>query len=208
MSASLAVLPRPRPQDGAGEDLWGYLEQAFLDEAGWDPGTQTLVPSPGHPLLGYRLCLVRSCAGQGRVPDGFCGTCRKAWRQGELSDEEFIAARARLATGVAARSSARRKAAPAQSEPDGISCAIRTSTGAGPSGCRWKSSCATRELSRCPASARARSRSAPGRHTPGEGSAVPTTSAGGDSIVPAWPGPPILRPGAGQAPRSPAVTRS
>jgi integrase len=90
VSASVAVFPRPRPQDGAG--LRGYLEQAFLDEAGWDPGAQTLVPSPGHPLLGYRLCLVRSCAGQGRVPDGFCDTCRKARRQGELSDEEFIAA--------------------------------------------------------------------------------------------------------------------
>lgn len=92
MSASLAVLPPPRPRDDGSEDLWNHLEPAFLDEAGWDPGTETLAPSPGHPLLGYRLCLVRGCAGQGRVPDGFCDTCRKARRQSDLSDEEFIEA--------------------------------------------------------------------------------------------------------------------
>ena len=91
MSASLAVLSPSRPQDDGAQDLWKYLEQAFLDEAGWDPGTETLAPRPGHPLLGYRLCLVRSCAGQGRVPDGFCDTCRKARQQSDLSDGEFIA---------------------------------------------------------------------------------------------------------------------
>ncbi len=91
MSASLAVLSPSRPQDDGAQDLWKYLEQAFLDEAGWDPGTETLAPRPGHPLLGYRLCLVRGCAGQGRVPDGFCDTCRKSRQQSDLSDGEFIA---------------------------------------------------------------------------------------------------------------------
>jgi integrase len=91
VSASLTVLSPPHPQDDGTEDLWKYLEQAFLDEAGWDPGTGTLAPRPGHPLLGYRLCLVRGCAGQGRVPDGFCDTCRKARQQSGLSDGEFIA---------------------------------------------------------------------------------------------------------------------
>ncbi len=91
MSASLAVLSPSRPQDDGAEDLRKYLEQAFLDEAGWDPGTETLAPRPGHPLLGYRLCLVRGCAGQGRVPDGFCDTCRKARQKSDLSDGEFIA---------------------------------------------------------------------------------------------------------------------
>lgn len=92
MNASLAVLPLPRAQDDGIDDLWDYLDPAFLNEAGWDPGTQALSPSPGHLLLGYRLCLVRGCAGQGRVPDGFCDTCRKARRQSDLSEEEFIAA--------------------------------------------------------------------------------------------------------------------
>jgi site-specific recombinase XerC len=91
VSASLAVLSPSRPRDDGAEDLWKYLEPAFLEEAGWDPGTGTLAPRPGHPLLGYRLCLVRGCAGQGRVPDGFCDTCRKARQQSDLSDGEFIA---------------------------------------------------------------------------------------------------------------------
>ncbi len=91
MSASLAVLSPSRPQDDGAQDLWKYLEQAFLDEAGWDPGTETLAPRPGHPLLGYRLCLVRGRAGQGRVPDRFCDTCRKSRQQSDLSDGEFIA---------------------------------------------------------------------------------------------------------------------
>ena len=207
VSASPAVLPQTRPQDDGAEDLWDYLEPAFLDEAGWDPETRTLAPSPGHLLLGYRLCLVRGCAGQGRVPDGFCDTCRKARRQSDLSDEEFIAAGPAPA-GTPARSSVRQEAAHARFASSGCSCAIRTSTAAGPSGCRWTSSCATRERSRCPASARARSRSAPGRHTPGGGSAALTTSAGGNSTVPALPRPKISPPGASQAPRSPAATRS
>ena len=92
MSSSLAVLPRPCPQGDGAEDLWNYLEPAFLNEAGWDPQTRTIAPPPGHLLLGYRLCLVRGCAGQGRVPDGFCDTCRKARRESDLGDREFIAA--------------------------------------------------------------------------------------------------------------------
>jgi hypothetical protein len=66
VSASLAVLSLPHPQDDGTEDLWKYLEQAFLDEAGWDLGTETLAPRPGHPLLGYRLCLVRAAPARGR----------------------------------------------------------------------------------------------------------------------------------------------
>ena len=92
MSADLAALPRPRPQGAGTDDFWRYLGPAFPDGAGWDPGTETLAPPPGHPLPGYRLCLVRGWAGQGRVPGGFCGTCRKARRESSLSDGEFIAA--------------------------------------------------------------------------------------------------------------------
>lgn len=114
----------------------------------------------------------------------------------------------RPAAGTAERPSARRAAAPARSAPGGCSCALRMSTAAGPPGWRWKTSCGTRERSRCPASARAGSRSALGRRTPGGGSAALMMSAGGVSIAPAWPGPLISPRGAGQAPRSPAAIRS
>jgi integrase len=92
VSAALAGLSRPHPPGDGAEDLWRHLDPAFLCEAGWNPKTQTLAPPPGHPLLGYRLCLVRGCAGQGLTPDGFCATCRKARRRSDLSAEEFIAA--------------------------------------------------------------------------------------------------------------------
>jgi hypothetical protein len=207
VSVSPASLPRPRPPDDGAEDLRDYLEPAFLAEAGWDPGTRTLAPSPGHPLLGYRLCLVRGCAGQGRVPDGLCDTCRKARRQGDLGDEEFL------------------EAGPAPGRHSGE---VICTAGGCPRPVRVKrlQLCYTHEHRRrtlglpleeflrhpraepLPASADARSRSAPGRHTPGEGSAALTTSAGGNSTVPAWPTPRISPPGAGQAHRSPAVTRS
>jgi integrase len=92
VSAALAGLSRPRPPgDGAG-DLWRYLDPAFLAGAGWNPETRTLAPPPGHPLLGYRLCVVRACVGQGLAPHGFCATCHKARRQSGLSAEKFIAA--------------------------------------------------------------------------------------------------------------------
>ncbi|HUZ26487.1 MAG TPA: tyrosine-type recombinase/integrase [Streptosporangiaceae bacterium] len=92
MSAALAGLTRlDCPGDGA-EDLWRHLDPVFLAGAGWNPGTQTLTPSPDHPLLGYRVCLVRGCTGQGLVPDELCATCRSARRLSGLSTEEFIAA--------------------------------------------------------------------------------------------------------------------
>jgi integrase len=92
VSAVLAGLSRPRPLGDGAEDLWPYLDPAFLAEAGWNPKAQALAPPPGHPLLGYRLCLVRGCAGQGLAPDGLCATCHKARRRSDLSGEEFIAA--------------------------------------------------------------------------------------------------------------------
>ena len=92
MNAAVPGLSRPvRSRDDAG-GLRRHLDPVFLAEAGWNPETQTLAPSPDHPLLGYRICLVRGCAGQGMVPDGFCATCQSARRRSDLSIGEFIAA--------------------------------------------------------------------------------------------------------------------
>jgi hypothetical protein len=92
VSAVLAGVSRPRPPGDSAEDLWCYLDPAFLAGAGWNPKTRTLAPPPGHPLLGYRLCLVQGCAGQGLAPDGLCATCHTSRRRSDLSAEEFIAA--------------------------------------------------------------------------------------------------------------------
>jgi integrase len=92
VNTALAVLSCPAPPDGDAEDLRRHLDPAFLAGAGWNPGTQILAPSPDHPLLGYRICLVRGCAGQGLVPDGFCATCHSARQRSDLGTAEFIAA--------------------------------------------------------------------------------------------------------------------
>lgn len=92
MSAALSSLARPAPSEGDVEDLRRHLDPAFLTEAGWNPKTQTLAPSPDHPLLGYRICLVRGCTGQGLMPDELCITCHSIRQRSDLSMEEFIAA--------------------------------------------------------------------------------------------------------------------
>jgi integrase len=92
MSAVLSSLARPVPSRDEAEDLLRHLDPAFLTEAGWNPRTQTLAPSPDHPLLGYRICLVRGCAGQGLVPDELCATCHSTRQRSDLTMEEFIAA--------------------------------------------------------------------------------------------------------------------
>jgi integrase len=92
MSAALPGLSRPVPPEDAVGDLRRHLDPAFLTEAGWNPKTQTLAPSPDHPLLGYRSCLVRGCTGQGLVPDELCATCHGTRQRSDLSMEEFVAA--------------------------------------------------------------------------------------------------------------------
>ena len=91
MSAVLSSLARPVPSKDEVEDLLRHLDPAFLAEAGWNPGTQALAPSPDHPLLGYRIGLVRGCAGQGLVPDELCATCHSTRQRSDLTMEEFIA---------------------------------------------------------------------------------------------------------------------
>ena len=53
------------------------------------PGPRAL---PDHPLLGFRVCLVRGCQSQGLLPEELCATCRGFYRQSELGMAEFIAA--------------------------------------------------------------------------------------------------------------------
>jgi len=91
VTAALAVA-RPAGQRGDAGDLRNRLDPGFLAAAGWDPQTQTLAPPPGHPLLGFRVCLVRGCQSQGLLPEELCATCRGFYRQSDLGMEEFIAA--------------------------------------------------------------------------------------------------------------------
>jgi integrase len=91
VTAALAAARPAGQRDDAG-DLRNRLDPDFLAAAGWDPRTQTLAPSPDHPLLGFRVCLVRGCQSQGLLPEELCATCRGFYRQSELGMAEFIAA--------------------------------------------------------------------------------------------------------------------
>jgi integrase len=77
-----------RPGDEA-EDLRRHLDLDFLAEAGWDPETEVLAPAPDHLLLGFRVCRVRGCLGQGQLPDGLCTTCSGVYQRSDLNWEDF-----------------------------------------------------------------------------------------------------------------------
>lgn len=91
MTAALSGLVLVEPPDDV-QDLWRRLNPGFLAEAGWNPATEILAPLPDHPLLGFRICLVRGCQGQGLLPDEFCATCHRAHQQSDLGIKEFIEA--------------------------------------------------------------------------------------------------------------------
>ena len=74
MTAALPAIAWPVPQEDDAGNLQRHLDPVFLAGAGWNPQTQTLAPSPDHPLLGFRICLVRGCQGQGLLPDTL-GSC-------------------------------------------------------------------------------------------------------------------------------------
>lgn len=47
---------------------------------GWDRDSEVLTPPPAHLLLGWQICPVARCGGEGRRSDGLCVTCALAWR--------------------------------------------------------------------------------------------------------------------------------
>jgi integrase len=87
----LAIGPPTAPADNLGA-LRRLLDPSFLAEAGWDPAAEVLAPPPGHPLLGFRVCRVHGCPGQGMPPDELCVTCRQVFQRSDLSIEKFILA--------------------------------------------------------------------------------------------------------------------
>lgn len=64
-----------------------------LIAVGWDPVGRVFAPSPGHPVFGFRECVVNGCVGVSVTPPGLCDACRRRWRvhHPDLSREEFVA---------------------------------------------------------------------------------------------------------------------
>jgi integrase len=92
VTAALPAVAWPVPPEDDAGNLQRHLDPVFLAGAGWNPQTQTLAPSPDHSLLGFRICLVRGCQGQGLLPDTLCATCHRARKRSDRSIEEFITA--------------------------------------------------------------------------------------------------------------------
>ena len=63
--------------DGPAARLAQLLDQVFLTEAGWDPGSRMLSLPAGHRLLGRALCRVAGCAAtaHGTKAGGLCSRC-------------------------------------------------------------------------------------------------------------------------------------
>ena len=68
---------------GPAARLAGMLDQAFLTEAGWDPGSRVLSLPAGHRLLGRLVCRAGGCAAtaHGTKTGGLC------WRASPGSPE-------------------------------------------------------------------------------------------------------------------------
>jgi hypothetical protein len=73
---TFAASPRPAVSDRLSSAL--RLEE--LVALGWDPVTEVFTPDPAHLLVGWRVCPVADCGGEGRQGDGLCSTCAVAWR--------------------------------------------------------------------------------------------------------------------------------
>jgi len=80
---------------GPGEhapSLWNAIDGDFLALMSWDPARQVVTFPQGHPLVGWKACLVPPCRNWGRSSNGLCATCeqRRASTPG-VSLADFIA---------------------------------------------------------------------------------------------------------------------
>ena len=207
VTAALArALPRPAGS-GAMPGISGSSRPGLLAAAGWDPQAQALAPSPDHPLLGFRVCLVRGCQSQGLLPEELCATCRGFYRQASWAWREssrpgrFVPGGGEVTAGE--------RAARVRSATGGCSCAIPMSSsaaGASASAAAFLAHPEARPLPTFgPCQVTVCTRQAHGRR--GLCRAHDCSFAGGAGTRGRSPAP-ISVPGAGPAHRWPAATRS
>jgi integrase len=98
MSLAVMTVGFHRPAVGVGDTdrrlavFARATDPAFLYEIGWDLGTQILAVPSGHPLLGWRQCLVENCLTFAYQSTGICRGCTLRMRAAGVSQEEFLAA--------------------------------------------------------------------------------------------------------------------
>lgn len=89
LPARRAVGPAPAFSDRMEE----VLDRELVAKLGWDAESEVLTPDPAHRLLGWRVCPVGGCGGEGRQSDGLCGTCAISWKAEAGTDFEVFCAR-------------------------------------------------------------------------------------------------------------------
>ncbi|MFJ3637616.1 tyrosine-type recombinase/integrase [Streptomyces sp. NPDC090112] len=84
------------------ERLFSLVRPDFLAGLGWDEELRIARPSPDHPLIGYRSCVVRNCVSPAHIAGGapLCPTCRKRWLAGGEPLEDFLVTAMRIFTGT------------------------------------------------------------------------------------------------------------
>lgn len=88
MSTALE-LAAPHPEhDEITARLLATLPAGFLDEIGWDPGTEALTPPTDHPLLSRGTCQVPRCEGPVECKE-MCGSCNSRFYISDLDLEVF-----------------------------------------------------------------------------------------------------------------------
>lgn len=81
------------PERSTPDPLSRAVDVEALVSLGWDPETSVFTPEPAHPLLGWRVCPVVGCGGEGRQSDGLCCTCAMAWKADADTDFGAFCAR-------------------------------------------------------------------------------------------------------------------
>ncbi|MFI6994679.1 hypothetical protein [Nonomuraea wenchangensis] len=79
--------------------LWSVIEPTFLTLMRWDPQVRVLTFPQDHPVLGWKVCEVRSCR-QPAIYSQMCSGCERRWRRGNLPLQEFLAADKPLWSGI------------------------------------------------------------------------------------------------------------
>ena len=76
--------------DGEAARLAAALDQAFLDEAGWDPVRRVLSMPAGHRLLGRAICKLSGCeAGLRDARAGVCCRCLTRLKRAGMTEEQI-----------------------------------------------------------------------------------------------------------------------
>jgi integrase len=90
----VSALPAPSPGEGVPGDSRAcarLLDEAFLDDAGWDARSLVFSPRSDHLLLGRARCVVERCQAPSTRAGGLCEPCYRRHLSSGMTLEAFAA---------------------------------------------------------------------------------------------------------------------